>query len=121
MPTGRTPVGIFTEMIENTRLRKRMDTAISMLQHAGAYFRCYGNETRPPRRLLVLNLLAGFGLLTLTLVPAGVDPAGRIMKITNVNMNTCHMQMPLPPIHNWHAHERICYMMVDAFVLPAGH
>ena len=38
MPTGRTPVGIFTKMIENTRLMKGMGNDINMLQHAGSNF-----------------------------------------------------------------------------------
>ena len=54
-------------------------------------------------------------------MPAGVEPAGRIMKSTNVNMNTWHMFLPLLARHNWNAHERKCYIMVDAFFLPAGH
>ena len=36
MPTGRKPVGILTEVIQHTRLKKIMDTAISMLQHVWA-------------------------------------------------------------------------------------
>ena len=53
-------------------------------------------------------------------MPAGLHPAGRIMQIVNVIMNTWLIQLPSPPIHNWYAYERICYMMVDAFHVPAG-
>ena len=60
MPTGRTPVGIFTKMIEHTRLMKRMESGNQLLKR------------------ILSCVMHG---------PAGLKPAGIITSRHNLHMS----------------------------------